>query len=68
MNEDLRADLARLVASVGAYVEWQRDTGASGFPGVPQQRPGLGRGLEATFPERDLRGPSASRVARSVRG
>ena len=35
MSEDLRADLAQLVASVGAYVEWQRDTGAVGFPRRP---------------------------------
>ena len=35
MSEDLRADLAKLVASVGAYVEWQRETGAAGFPRRP---------------------------------
>ncbi len=28
----IRVEFAQLVASLGAYVEWQRDTGAVGFP------------------------------------
>jgi uracil-DNA glycosylase family 4 len=32
MNDDARADLAAVVASLRAYLEWQQDTGTSGFP------------------------------------
>lgn len=38
MTADLRSELAGLVASVGAYVELQRDTGAWGFPRQPGAR------------------------------
>jgi uracil-DNA glycosylase family 4 len=39
MNYDPRADLANLVASLRAYVEWQEDSGASGFPRRPAPPP-----------------------------
>ncbi len=32
MNEDPRAELASIAASLRAYLEWQQDSGASGFP------------------------------------
>jgi uracil-DNA glycosylase family 4 len=32
MSDDARTDLATVVASLRAYLEWQQDTGASGFP------------------------------------
>ncbi len=34
---ELRAELGDLVASLRAYVEWQEDTGASGFPRAPKE-------------------------------
>jgi uracil-DNA glycosylase family 4 len=41
MTTDPRAELAEIAASLRAYVEWQKETGASGFPrrgkGVPVQ-------------------------------
>jgi uracil-DNA glycosylase family 4 len=35
--EDLRADLARIAASLRAYLEWQVDTGATGIPRAPRK-------------------------------
>jgi uracil-DNA glycosylase family 4 len=32
VTEDRRAELASLAASLRSYVEWQKDTGATGFP------------------------------------
>lgn len=32
MSRDARAELAEIAASVRAYVEWQRESGAAGFP------------------------------------
>ncbi len=37
-NDDVRADLASLAASLRAYVEWQEDTGATGFPRATRPR------------------------------
>src|SRR5579862_6047005 len=36
-NDDVRADLASLAASLRAYIEWQEDTGATGFPRGPRR-------------------------------
>jgi DNA polymerase len=36
MNDDPRASLASIAASLRAYLEWQEDTGASGIPRVPR--------------------------------
>jgi uracil-DNA glycosylase len=35
-NDDVRADLASLAASLRAYIEWQEDTGTTGFPRGPR--------------------------------
>lgn len=32
MNDDVRAELGTIAASLRAYLEWQRDTGAAGIP------------------------------------
>jgi DNA polymerase len=32
MNDDARTELAAIVASLRTYLEWQQDTGTSGFP------------------------------------
>lgn len=62
MNDDIRADLAKLVASLGAYVEWQRDTGAHGFP----RRPSAKRGpAESTAPRADSDQSAPPEISRS---
>jgi uracil-DNA glycosylase len=40
MTDDARAELAKLAASLRSYLEWQKDTGAVGFPRRPTRSAG----------------------------
>lgn len=51
---DPKAELASLAASLGAYLEWQSDTGATGFPRLPKGARAAQAAPPAAAPEPSL--------------
>jgi uracil-DNA glycosylase family 4 len=63
MSDDPRADLAALAASLRAYVEWQGETGATGFPrrpATPAAAPGAALPAPAPAPAPPAPGPASA--------